>query len=151
MQALLLRLATQLPPPARQIATEARLRLMVQFAMFGTVGTLGFIVDTAVVYGLRGTIGLYWAGLASYFVAATCTWTCNRLWTFRGIGSGPAHRQWLRFLGANAFGFVLNRGTYMLLITLVPLCAHQPVLATAAGAIAGMFVNFSLSRTMVFR
>ena len=151
MQALLLRLASQLPAPARSIATDARLRLMVQFGMFGTVGTLGFIVDTAVVYALRGSIGLYWSGLASYFVAATFTWTCNRLWTFRGSGSGPAHRQWMRFLAANSLGFTLNRGAYMLLVTFVPLCAHEPVLATAAGAIAGMFVNFSLSRTLVFR
>ncbi|HET8997058.1 MAG TPA: GtrA family protein [Acetobacteraceae bacterium] len=151
MEALLLRLATQLPAPARTFATEARLRLLAQFAKFGTVGTLGFVVDTGVVYGLRGAIGLYWAGLASYFVAATFTWIANRLWTFRGIGSGPAHRQWARFLGANTLGFALNRGTYMLLITFVAICAREPVLATAAGAIAGMFVNFNMSRVLVFR
>lgn len=151
MQALLLRLAAQLPAPARTFATEARVRLLVQFTKFGTVGTFGFIVDTAVVYTLRGYIGLYWAGLASYMVAATCTWACNRLWTFRGIGSGPAHRQWMRFLATNTLGFTLNRGTYFLLITFVALCARQPVLATAAGSIAGMFVNFSLARTVVFR
>ena len=29
--------------------------------------------------------------------------------------------------------------------------AREPVIATAAGAIAGMFVNFSLSRLLVFR
>ena len=119
MEALLLRLATQLPPPARNLATEARLRLLAQFTKFGTVGTCGFVVDTAVVYALRGSLGLYRAGLASYFVAASFTWGANRLWTFRGIGSGPAHRQWARFLGANTLGFSLNRGTYMLLVTFV--------------------------------
>jgi hypothetical protein len=46
---------------------------------------------------------------------------------------------------------VLNRGTYAILITFVPLCAQEPVYAVGAGAIAGMFVNFSLSRAMVFR
>lgn len=151
MEALLLRLATQLPAPARTFATEARLRLLAQFTKFGTVGTLGFVVDTGVVYGLRGAVGLYWAGLASYLIAASFTWGANRLWTFRGIGSGPAHRQWARFLGANTLGFSLNRGTYMLLVTFVAICARQPVLATAAGAIAGMFVNFNMSRVLVFR
>jgi putative flippase GtrA len=29
--------------------------------------------------------------------------------------------------------------------------AAQPVIATSAGAVAGMFVNFSLSRRLVFR
>jgi cbb3-type cytochrome oxidase subunit 1 len=51
----------------------------------------------------------------------------------------------------NAAGFVLNRGAYAALVTFVPLCAEQPVYAVGAGAIVGMFLNFSLSRTMVFR
>jgi hypothetical protein len=51
----------------------------------------------------------------------------------------------------NLGGFTLNRGTYALLVTFVALCADQPVYAVAAGAIAGMFLNFGLSRTMVFR
>ncbi len=118
---------------------------------FGLVGGVGFAFDTAIVYGLRGALGLVGAGLAAYLVAATITWSLNRLWTFRGRGDGPAHRQWLRFLLANAFGFVLNRGTYVALILLVPLCAAQPVLAVAAGCLAGMGSNFLLSRSFVFR
>ena len=66
-------------------------------------------------------------------------------------GGGPAHRQWARFLAVNAVGFVLNRGTYFVLITFSALCATQPVFATAAGAVAGMFMNFGLSRAIVFR
>jgi putative flippase GtrA len=151
MHALLLRLATQLPPPARQLATPARIATLVQFLMFGTVGTVGFLVDTATVYGLRRSLGLYGAGAAAYVVAASVTWLFNRLWTFRGLGSGPVHHQWVRFLTVNLGGFVLNRGTYAILITFVPLCAQQPVYAVGAGALAGMFMNFSLSRTMVFR
>jgi putative flippase GtrA len=151
MHALLLRLATQLPSPARDYVTAARIRTLVQFFMFGSVGLVGFVLDTGTVYGLRRQLGLYGAGLLAYFVAATGTWLLNRIWTFRGLGSGPIHRQWARFLAANALGFVLNRGTYVLLVTFVALCAAQPVFATFAGAVAGMFVNFNLSRTMVFR
>lgn len=151
MHALLLRLATQLPPPARDFATEARIRTLVQFMMFGTVGAFGWVLDTATVYALRGSLGLYGAGMVSYVVAATGTWLFNRLWTFRGSGTGPAHRQWARFLAVNALGFVLNRGTYALLVTFVALCAAEPIYATAAGALAGMFVNFGLSRAIVFR
>ena len=151
MHALLLRLADQLPHPARRLATEARVMTRAQFIKFGTVGTAGFVVDTAIVYALRGSIGLYGAGLVSYLVAATFTWAMNRTWTFRGLGSGPAHHQWARFLAVNLLGFTLNRGTYAILVTFVPLCADQPVFATAAGAIAGMFVNFGLSRALVFR
>lgn len=151
MQALLIRLATHLPPPARGMVTDQRIALLVQFVMFAMVGCCGFVVDTATVYGLRGMLGLYGAGMVSYVTAATCTWLLNRNWTFRGRGSGPAHHQWGRFLGANMLGFTLNRGTYALLVTFVPLCAAQPVFATFAGAVAGMFVNFNMSRTLVFR
>src|SRR5262245_13998320 len=142
MHTLLLRIATQLPRPAQRFATPARVATLVQFLMFGTVGTVGFLADTAVVYGLRHTLGLYGAGIAAYVVAASVTWVLNRLWTFRGQGSGPVHQQWVRFLIVNLGGFILNRGTYAVLITFVPLCAEQPVYAVAAGAIAGMFLNF---------
>lgn len=151
MNATLLRMAALLPPPARRLATVQRVATLVQFLKFGVVGTLGFVVDTATVYALRGSLGLYGAGLASYVVAATCTWACNRTWTFRGLGSGAMHRQWATFLAANMVGFILNRGTYAALVTFVPLCAAEPVFATAAGAIVGMFVNFGLSRAVVFR
>jgi putative flippase GtrA len=151
MHALLLRLATQLPPPARRIATPARIVTLVQFLMFGIVGAVGFLADTATVYALRHALGLYGAGAVAYGVAASVNWILNRLWTFRGKGSGPAHQQWARFLLVNLGGFVLNRGTYAVLVTFVPICAAEPVWAVAAGAIAGMFLNFSLSRSMVFR
>jgi putative flippase GtrA len=151
MRAQLLRLMTQLPPQARRFATPARIVTLVQFLMFGTVGVVGFVADTATVYLLRYSLGLYGAGVVAYGVAATVTWILNRVWTFRGQGSGPAHRQWARFLRVNLAGFVLNRGTYAALITFVSICASEPVLAVGAGAIVGMFLNFSLSRTMVFR
>ena len=70
MHAMLLRLATQLPPPARQFATPARIATLVQFLMFGTVGIVGFLVDTATVYALRRSLGLYVAGMVAYLVAA---------------------------------------------------------------------------------
>jgi len=127
------------------------MRVLVQFAMFGVVGAIGFVFDTATVYASRSMLGLYGAGLLAYLVAATVTWGLNRVWTFRGQGEGPAHHQWARFLVANSLGFVLNRGTYAVLITISTLCAREPVLAVAAGSLMGMFANFGLSRTMVFR
>ena len=140
-----------LPAPLRRAATPARLAVVEQFLRFGVVGAVGFAVDTATVYGLRGALGLYGAGVVAYLTAATCNWLLNRIWTFRGQGSGPAHRQWMKFLLANLVGFILNRGTYALVVTLVPLAAAQPVIAIAAGTAAGMFVNFGLSRRLVFR
>lgn len=148
MQTTLRRL---LPQPMQRWSTLVRLALTMQFLRFGMVGLLGLVLDTATVYGLRGSLGLYGAGLAAYGVAASANWMLHRLWTFRGLGSGSAHRQWAMFMLTNLIGFTLNRGTYALLVTFVAAAAAQPVIATSAGAIAGLFVNFSLSRRLVFR
>ncbi len=131
--------------------TPAQRLVAGQFLRFGVVGTGGFLIDTATVYAVRHALGIYGAGLAGYVVAATGNWMLNRLWTFRGEGSGPAHRQWALFMVANLGGFVLNRGTYALLVTFVAGAARQPVIAIAAGAVAGLLVNFILSRRVVFR
>ena len=133
------------------LLTPTRLAMLRQFLRFGSVGFAGFLADNAIVYGLRNLIGLTAAALLSYLLAATLTWALNRIWTFRGAGSGPLHRQWLAFLAANAMGFALNRGTFFALVALSPLCAANPVLPLLAGTLAGMLVNFHLSRRLVFK
>lgn len=148
---LLTRLAALLPAPLTRFAPPARIAVLAQFITFGCVGTIGMVIDTITVYSLRHSLGLYGAGAVAYFTAATGNWALNRIWTFRGSHAGPAHQQWMRFLLANALGFVLNRGTYAALITFVPACAAEPFYAIAAGGLAGMFLNFSLSRRMVYK
>jgi putative flippase GtrA len=139
--------------PRRLIPSVPAAHLIVatQFIRFGVVGVSGFLVDTATVYGLRHALGLYGAGMVAYVTAASSNWLLNRVWTFRGHGSGSARRQWARFMVTNLGGFVLNRGTYAALVTFLPIAARQPVIAIAAGAVAGLFVNFTLSRRLVYR
>jgi len=130
----------------------ARFGVLMEFLRFGVVGMVGFVVDTAVLYaGLALGLGLFGGRAVSYLVAATTTWALNRAWTFRGRGDGPVHQQWALFLLVNLIGFAMNYGTYAALIAFVPLVAANPVLGVAAGAIAGMFGNFVLSRQLVFR
>ena len=135
----------------RMLLTHRHAPLLLQFLRFGVVGGIGWVADTATVYALRPFIGLVAAGLLAYPVAASVTWAINRAWTFRGQGEGSAFAQWLRFLAGNSLGFALNRGTYVVLVSTVGVIADNPVIATAAGAIAGMFMNFHISRKMVFR
>ncbi len=152
MLALVDWLVGALPGPARRRISVGHVRLLAQLLQFGTVGVAGFLVDTAVVYATVTAVGLYAAGLVAYAVAVTTTWWLNRVWTFRGASSRePMLRQWLRFVVVNVPGLCLNLGTYFSLVATVPLCAHSPVIAVAAGAVAGMAANFVLSRRVVFR
>jgi putative flippase GtrA len=137
------RLTRDLPARHQQIAAD--------FLRFFVVGAIGFCFDAGTVYALAGSLGLYGAGAASYFVAATVNWALNRFWTYRHRVHAPAHIQWARFLVVNLIGFVINRGAYALLIATTLLARQYPVLAVAAGAAAGLGLNFFLSRRIVFR
>ena len=128
----------------------ARAALVMQFLRFGTVGGIGFVFDTAVVYALRGPLGLYAAGAAAYVVAATVTWALNRVWTFRGPHRLSMRRQWAVFLATNSVGFVVNRGVCAARVTWSAFCRDYPVVAIAAGVAAGMFLNFAAARKLVF-
>ena len=131
--------------------TPAQMATLRSFVRFGLVGTSGLVVDTAALYAALGVLGLYGGAVASYVVASTWTWWFNRMWTFRGQGSGPLWRQWLRFMAVNLLGFFCNRAMYVGLVMEVEACRAYPALALAAGAVAGLFANFALSRRLVFR
>ncbi len=132
-------------------STVARTGIAPDFLRFGVVGTLGFCWDTATVYTLRHTVGLYAAGAAGFVVAASANWALNRVWTFRHQDHEPAHTQWAKFMLANFIGFILNRGTFFILISVSRLCRSEPVLAIIAGSFAGLAFNYFLSKRFVFR
>jgi putative flippase GtrA len=134
----------------RAVGVAARFGIPTEFVRFGVVGVLGFCWDTATVYTMRPFVGIYGAGVAGFLVAATANWGLNRLWTFRGRAHEAAHQQWLKFIGANAIGFIVNRGLFFTLVSVSRLCFEQPILAIAAGATAGLTFNYFLSKRFVF-
>ncbi|MBP0493000.1 GtrA family protein [Pararoseomonas indoligenes] len=147
-----------MPPalPWDRFLPPARRALAAQFLRFGVVGTIGFLVDTGVLYAALASGADLYAGRAlSYVVAATGNWALNRSWTFREAGRptgrGALGRQWALFLAVNLVGFAVNYGTYALMVANLPVAAAHPVLAVAAGSLAGMGGNFLLSRRFVFK
>ena len=125
---------------------------MPQFIRFGAVGAIGFVVDTGVLAVLVYVLDLnpYGAKVASFFVAATVTYICNSLYTFRL--APPSVQEWLRFLvlGAGPSGLA----TYAVYAALVATKIHplsEPVIAVAIAALVGWALNFLLSRRFVFQ
>jgi putative flippase GtrA len=134
---------------------ELTVRLwQVEFMRFAAVGTAAFVVDTTVLYlALWAGLGLYSGRVVSYLIAATFTWYGNRRITFatRARGVPAATAEWGRFLLANLVGGAVNYATYAALVSQFGLVRAHPVLGVAAGAIAGLSVNFTLSKRVVFR
>jgi putative flippase GtrA len=129
-----------------------RLALLGELLRFSVVGTLGFLIDTATLYAaLSLGAGLYLGRALSYLTAASANWALNRAWTFRQADRRRRGRQWVMFLLVNLLGFAINYGTYLLLVTSLPLVAVHPVIGVAAGSLAGLGGNFLLSRRFVFQ
>lgn len=131
---------------------RAHRQIFGQFLRFAVIGTIGLGWDILIVSLLRHEVGLTAAALISYFAVASLNWLLNQIWTFRNVARrGHAVLQWLHFLAANSFGFLLNRGTVYALSFTIPFCAQHVALPLAAGALMGLASNFSLSRKLVFR
>ena len=119
---------------------------------FSIVGTIGFVVDTAVLYLCVFGIGfgLYSGRMVSYLAAASTTWYLNRRLTFADADKTRPAREWLRFLLANAFGGLINYAVYAVLINISNLCTSYPVIGVAVGSLTGLAFNFTVSKKLVF-
>ncbi|MEN3951288.1 GtrA family protein [Iodidimonas sp. SYSU 1G8] len=128
-------------------------RLVGQFLRFGVVGTLGFAVDSGVLYVLlQETAAGPWLGrILSFLCAASVTWALNRSFTFADASPAKIHRQWALFVGFMMLGGAINYGVYALVLAGGGATGLRPLLAVACGSIAGLAVNFTTSRLFVFR
>lgn len=128
-------------------------KTIMQFLRFGVVGVAGFLVDAGILTAMLWVgLGPYAGRVVSYLAAASTTFALNRAWTFRSAArDAPVAAQWGRFVLLNLIGFAANYGTYAALIAGTETVAAHPVIGVAAGSLAGMFLNFGLSRRYVFK
>lgn len=122
-----------------------------QFLFFAVVGTVGFLVDTAILYLLKSILGLYVSRVISFFCAVYVTWLLNRNWTFYYEKTAHKRSQFLLYLWLMVFGGVINFTVYSILVYYKPLVVSYPVVGVGVGSIAGMFANFMTSKRFVFK
>ncbi|TNC10230.1 GtrA family protein [Methylobacterium terricola] len=123
-----------------------------QFLRFCAVGLVGFLVDAGL---LLAAVGLGLPPLAgrllSWLAAASTTFALNRIVTFGDAAAAPVWRRWLLFLAANGLGGAVNYGVFGLVLGVAAPTGPRLVVALAAGTLAGLALNFWLSRRVVFR
>ncbi|MEA5097994.1 MAG: GtrA family protein [Burkholderiaceae bacterium] len=120
--------------------------------LFGIVGTVGFLADTAVLYLLRDTLGPWVARLCSFLVAVLVTWLMNRYLTFSDRASKlPIHQEFSVYLILMLVGGSVNYGVYAWLIVSDEIVRQHPVLGVACGSLAGMAINLFCAQFLLFR
>ncbi|VWC28812.1 hypothetical protein BPS26883_06289 [Burkholderia pseudomultivorans] len=123
-----------------------------QAASFAVAGAIGFVVDAGVLYlMLRIGTGPYFGRVISFLCAAFTTWQINRRVTFSRSRGRSAWREWFEYLLAMAVGGICNYAVYVLTIRLLHAGTFAPLIAVAAGSLAGMVINFASAKLWVFR
>ncbi|EKS7212114.1 GtrA family protein [Enterobacter ludwigii] len=128
------------------------MKVLRELFFFAISGGLGFLVDTAVLYLLIGSLGPYIARGLSFFSAVLFTWIFNRSITFKGKRSNmKAGSEFVSYLLLMLCGGAVNYGLYSWLISSYGIVLEHPIIGVAAGSIAGMFVNLATSKLILFR
>jgi len=118
--------------------------------LFAGCGAAGFVVDTSILWVLVRLVGInpYASRMVSYIAAVTTTWMLNRRFTF--CSSGPRAREFMHFVTVNVVGALVNYLVFAAIVSTWGIGGFIPVEAVAAGSLAGLFLNYSLSRRFVF-
>ena len=123
-----------------------------ELARFAAVGAIGFVVDAAVLQLLVSVAS--WSPFAaravSFPVALACTFTLNRLWTFRGLRL-PLARAYGAYGAIQVVGALISLFVFSACVVLAPPLYERPVIALGIGAAVSLLFNFYATRSVVFR
>lgn len=123
-----------------------------EILQFLCVGAGGLVVDMTVYLLLLAAGAPYlWARGIAYWPAVTFNWLANRRITFSHRPRRPRLAQWLQFSIACGIGFIINWGTYALLIQTMAFFAHYHILALLIGVLVGTGFNYFASDLLIFR
>jgi dolichol-phosphate mannosyltransferase len=125
---------------------------LAEFVKFAITGGLGTITNLVLFFLCADLLGLYEipVGIACFLIAAAQNYFLNHYWSFKNAAAdGPSPKGWALFTGASLAGLALNLAVMKLL--LIRWNPPYKVIAQAAGILAGMTVNFFISKHLVFK
>jgi len=123
---------------------------LARFLRFTAVGAVGFAIEASIITALGHWLGqgAIASRAVSFPTAVFATWLLNRNYTYRSVNA-PA-KEGARYLFVQVIGALSNLATFVACVRYFPAMAAWPVACLAAGAVAGLLINYLLSSTFVF-
>ncbi|MDR1784950.1 MAG: glycosyltransferase family 2 protein [Spirochaetaceae bacterium] len=124
-----------------------------QFVKFALTGGLGTVTNLALFFLAADLAKLpeIPVSIGCFMVAGTQNYLINHLWSFRKYTgkTPPSIRKWALFIGSSSLGLGVN----ILVMTSLLARVNLPFkfIAQGCGILAGMVINFILSKLVVFR
>lgn len=128
-----------------------------EFVRFAIAGSIGFCVDLLVLLVLVDAFGVapLLAKVMAFAVALPTTWLINHTWTFKrrmGASAKLSLKEFAAYLAIQLVGAGANYATFAIVLLTTTLTGDLSlIVATAAGVCAGMLINFTGNRGLVFR
>jgi putative flippase GtrA len=120
---------------------------------FGITGGLGTITNLLIFFVFVDLLKLPATPVSifCFFISATQNYFINHLWTFKKITgqTSVSLRKWLTFISGALFGLAINLAVMNIIIKNYTL--PYKFIAQGFGILAGMIVNFIISKFIVFR
>ncbi len=116
---------------------------------FAVVGSLAFVVDAGVFTALDTLgAGTFLSRCLSILTSVTFTWYLNRTFTFK-TQTPPSFIEFLSYLGGMQLGLITNFTTFFVVLYVSEFANTYPVIALAIATLAGMTINFLISRKIL--
>jgi putative flippase GtrA len=135
-----------LPPFVGKLLAHPTTSKMISFGVIGLGNT---VIDFGVfsfAYQVMG-LSLVPANVMAWFVAVTCSYVMNTMFTFRAeSGRVLRRRDYASFVASGVLGVVATTTTLVVLSHVMPVYAAKLV-----SIAAGFVVNFTMSHFVVFR
>ena len=123
---------------------------MTELLRFFTVTVLGVVIDLAIAFGLHTVFGvpLWLAAAVGFTLAASANYVIHQTWSFQ---SGPRNLS-ARRAGLYALVALATLAVRVAIVALLvrALSGAYPLAILIAGAGGSFFVNFALSKFVVF-
>ena len=127
-----------------------------RFVKFAIVGTLGAIIDFALLNLLKGYFDwpLFWANTVSVSVAIISNFVWNRLWTFPESRTRKKRKQLPQFALVNVVGLLINNFIVVGIDALLVSSLGEPLSYNVAKMVAigvVLFWNFGINRLWTYK